>query len=114
MDAGIIDTINRRDVVTITARLDALDLPQYSDAVIPWYFAPMSDTLLSEDPATGGDRAWLVGALAARTPGIRFDDAPADCDWENFLGHLRAEILRRRNPKTPHAESVPIRPCGVV
>lgn len=31
MDAGVADTINRRDVALIVAHLDALDLPKYND-----------------------------------------------------------------------------------
>jgi len=90
MDAGIADAINRRDAQLIAQRLDT-----YDDGVIgkPWYRRPVADALMGDDR---NDRAWLISAWATRTPGISFDGAPADCDWDNLFAHFRAEILSRR------------------
>lgn len=110
MDAGIVDTINREDARKITARLDGIDAELGYPTIAPWYLAPMSRTLLG-GPGREADRAWFVGQLAALTPGVRFDGFPADCDWDNFYGHLQAEILARRcrtadcDPETPPAEA---------
>lgn len=103
MDAGIVDAINRRDVKLIVARLDALDLPQYSRSVGDrrWYEAPFAETLMGES----ADRAWLVSSLAACVPGLGPNWGPADCDWENLFSHFRAEILARRDPETPPAKA---------
>lgn len=98
MDAGIADTINRRDVQLIAAQLDKNDLAMPTPE-IRWQHSPMADTLIADTPDTNGDRAWLVGALAARTVGTYFDGAPADSDWDNLFSHFRAEILNRRDPK---------------
>ena len=114
MDAGVADAINRRDVKLMAARLDALDLPQYSATHGPWYLAPMAETLLSDKPSSNADRAWLVGQLAASLPGIAFDGEPAGGDWENLFTHFRAEILARRDPQTPHAREAETRPGVVV
>lgn len=109
MDAGIADTINRRDVQLIAERFDEID-EQWGDGSY-WQVSKMADTLMGEGPATTADRAWLVGALAACTPGVHFDGAPAGCDWDNLFMHFRAEILARRDPKTPsvHAAETPVR-----
>jgi len=120
MDAGIADTINRRDVQLIVAQLDSIDAglrdgtpgaAWYRSDWGPWHLAPIASTLLCEGPATAADRAWLVGTLAARTPGVNFDGNPAECDWENLFAHFRAEILSRRDPQTPsvHVAETPVR-----
>lgn len=114
MDFDIVDTINRRDVTKITARLDALDLPAYGGTGIPWYRAPMADTLMSETDGSRPDRAWLVGQLAERTPGIAFDGAPADCDWDNLFAHFRAAILARRDPDSSPARTAETPVRGMV
>ena len=112
MDAGIADAINRRDVTLICARLDALDLPQYKDSTRstrsthgPWWRAPLADTLMSEDDATRGDRAWLIGALSGNMSGIAFDGEPASGDWDNLFAHFRAAITARRDPESPFARA---------
>jgi hypothetical protein len=109
MDAGIADTINRRDAQLITAQLDGNDLGMPTPE-IRWPHGPMADTLMSDRPDSNGDRAWLVGQLAARTPGVAFDGSPADCDWDNLYSHLRAEILARRDPTaaSAHAAETPV------
>ncbi len=68
---------------------------------------------MSDDEATDADRAWLVGMLAPRAgiyrdtstspagAGITWDSYPACGDWENLFGHIRAEILARRDPQPP-------------
>lgn len=98
MDTAVADTINRLDAARIAKHLDLLDW--FAGPGIQWATSIIGRTLASEDPATNSDRAWLVGALAAHTPDVAFDGAPADCDWENFFGHLRTEIEARRNPQT--------------
>jgi hypothetical protein len=107
MDAGIADTINRRDVQRIVRRLDENDEALGYTPIAPWWNAPIADTLLGDSPASNADRAWFVGTLAARTPGVAFDGAPADCDWDNLFSHFRAEILARRtpDPKTPPVQA---------
>lgn len=116
MHAGTADTINRRDVTLMVARLDALDLPKYKATHGAWFDSPMADTLMSNDDRTRPDRAWLVGKLAANLPGIAFDGCPADCDWDGFFQYLRDAITARRNqdPKTPHVEPVMVQLGGVV
>ena len=114
MDAVIADTINRRDVTIICARLDALDLPKYKATHGPWYLSPMADVLLSEDDSTRSQRAWIVGQLAVNARGIAFDGCPADCDWDNLFQHFRDAIRARRDPKTPPARTGVDHPCGVV
>jgi hypothetical protein len=118
MDAGIVDTINRRDVELIAARLDRIDADldeRWPGIGKPWYVGGMAETIMGENDATDGDRAWLVAQLAAGTySGIHFDGHPADEDWENFYTHFRAEILARRDPQTPHARAAEICPSGVV
>jgi hypothetical protein len=116
MDAGTADTINRRDADKIAKHLDLVDwfasLPD--PATQAWYRSTMADTLLGTGPATNSDRAWLVGILASKVSGIAFDGAPADCDWENFYNHLRAEILARRDPQAPPARTAEPCPGSVV
>lgn len=114
MDAGIADTVNRHVVQLIVRRLDSTDEALGYDRDCPWYRAPLGSILLSDRPDSNGDRAWLVGQLATRTPGVDFDGEPADCDWDNLFSHFRAEILARRDPKTPHSASAETRPAGVV
>jgi hypothetical protein len=98
MDAGIADAINRRDAVLIAAHFDALDLPHYGgDPAQRWSDSPMAATLMGNS----SDRAWLVGYMAEKIPGLHFDGAPADADWESLFSHLRAEILARRDPQAP-------------
>ena len=114
MDAGIADTINRRDARLIAEKLDRNDLSEGSNARLffgPWYESPLAETIMGENASTGPDRAWLIGAFASRTPGVSFDGEPADCDWENLFAHFRAEILSRRDPQTPsvHAAETPVR-----
>lgn len=100
MDPAIADSINRRDARLITEHLDLMNLgPEYNAP--PWYRSPIAETLMDSRQATASDRAWLIGAFAARTPGIAFDGAPADCDWDNLFSHFRAEIAARRDPQTP-------------
>lgn len=99
MDAGIADTINRRTAQQTAKHLDLNDFLAGLTAD-PWHNAPMAQTLMGENPASNADRAWLVGALAAKTPGLHFDGTPADADWENLFTHFRAEILARRDPQT--------------
>lgn len=115
MDAGIADTINRRDAQLIARKLDAVDMNVALPGVtwLRWPHSAMADTMMAANAATESDRAWLVGALAARTPNVTFDGSPADCDWENFYSHMRAEILARRDPKNPPAVPAEIRPGGV-
>ena len=112
MDAGIADTLNRHVVLLITKHLDAIDrgmpVPE-----IRWPTSAMADTLMSDGPDSNGDRSWLVGFLAARTPGIDFDGLPADCDWDNLFSHFRAEILSRRDPKLPSVRAAQS-PCEMV
>lgn len=114
MDAGIADTINRRDVLLIAARLDALDLPRYGATDTPWYLAPLADTLMDETDKTRGDRAWLIGALGANIPGVAFDGEPAGGDWDNLYAHVRAAIEARRDPQTPPARAAGDLLVGVV
>lgn len=119
MDAGIVDTINRHVVQAITTQLDVVDselraemlLP---DSLKPWHEAPLADSLMSDLPDSNGDRAWLVGFLAARTPNVAFDGDPAGCDWDNLFSHFRTEILARRDPKNPHAGMAETLPGVVV
>lgn len=105
MDAGIADAVNRRTVRSIVEHLDVMDIDLCATEDGPWYSVSLADTLLGTNDATDADRAWLVGILAATTPGITFD-GPADEDWENFYSYMRAEILARRDPKSPHAATV--------
>lgn len=113
MDAGIIDAINRRDVKFIVARLDSLDLPKYRPGSTPWWTAPLADTLMSEDPARSGDRAWIIGALAGPLRNIHFDGEPAGGDWDNMLSYFRAEIQARRDSQAPPVREA-LTPCGMV
>lgn len=118
MDAGIADTINRIDAQLMCERLDALDHEWRNKE--PWYGRKWADALAvgaSASPQALADRSWVVGAIAARTPGLNFDGSPADADWENLFSHFRAEIEARRNPRgpeTPPAETAENRLSGVV
>lgn len=100
MNAAIADTINAQDAKLIAAWADCIDqdiLPGMH-LPVPWYNAGIGQTLMSDDPARRTDQAWLIGTLAVNIPGIRFDGAPADADWDNLINHLRAEIEARRAP----------------
>lgn len=111
MDAGTADTINRHVAELITTHLDYMDrevraLPELAELPFAnkgWQHSGIALTLMGENDANDGERAWLIGLLAARTPDVAFDGHPADCDWDNLFSHFRAEILARRDPKTPHA-----------
>ena len=107
MDASLANDINRRDARLIAERFD--EIVRVWPALGEWAEGSIADTLMSEDAARASDRAWLVGALAACTPGLYFDGDPADCDWENLYSHLRAEILVRRalNPPCVRAPETP-------
>jgi hypothetical protein len=105
MDAGIADTLNRHVAQLITKHLDVNDQALGYDLISPWHHSPIADTLMGDNETTDGERAWLIGMFAARTPGVDFDGHPADCDWENLFSHFRAEILARRDPQTPCAVS---------
>lgn len=110
MDAGIADTLNRHVVQLITKQLDTIDMGMPIPEV-RWPTSAMAETLMSAAPDSNGDRAWLVGFLAARTPGVDFDGHPADCDWDNLFSHFRAEIMARRDPQAhpAHAAEIPVR-----
>jgi hypothetical protein len=101
MNAGIADTLNRHVAQLITRQLDVNDGLMADHLSGPWYASPIADTLMGANETTDGERAWLIGMFAARTPGVDFDGHPADCDWENLFSHFRAEILARRDPQTP-------------
>lgn len=107
MDAGIADTLNRHTVRLLASQLDAWDADLGYSAIAPWHRAPIADTLMGDNDATDADRAWFVGDLAARTPGVEFDGPPGDCDWDNLFSHFRAEILARRGPETPPVRDMP-------
>lgn len=116
MDAGIADTINRLDAQRMAVYLDRLDetLPSTLPGG-PWHSSNLAETLMGTNDATDADRAWLVGSLAAMTPGVRaVMGGPALCDWENLFSHFRAEVLARRDPKPPHARTAEFHPCVVV
>lgn len=113
MDAGIADTINRHVAQLIAQQLDTVDA-ELGIVFVPWQHSALADTLMGDNDSTGGDRVWLIGSFAARTPGVDFDGIPADCDWENLFSHFRAEILTRRDPKPPHARTAEFHPCVVV
>lgn len=101
MDAGIADTLNRHTAQLITAQLDTWDRDLGYGRIAPWHRSSIADTLMGDNDTTDGDRAWLIGALAARTPGVEVDGIPADFDWENLFASFRAEIAARRDPQTP-------------
>jgi len=105
-DATIADTLNRHVAQLVAEQLDFVDaqiralpgMATLDPQVTNWEWSALADTLCGDNlHATDGDRAWLVGLLAARTPGVDFDGHPADCDWENLFGHLRVEIQTRRD-----------------
>ena len=108
MDAGIADTINRRDAKRLAEALDLWDLPEWYKAH-HWSASPIAATFMGENDSDNSDRAWLVGVLACRVNG--FDGIPADCDWDGFFSYMRAEVLARRDPKTPSVRvaEVPVR-----
>lgn len=113
MYAGVADALNRRFAQIVCGYLDAHDTEQFFDGSgLHWYDRSLADTLASQDRATHPNRAWLVGFLAARTPGVDFDGQPQDCDWDNLFSHFRAEILARRDPKAPSVRDKA--PCGMV
>jgi len=118
MDAAIADAINREDARKIAEFYDATDQPYapfyYVIPPRPWYYGPMAETFMGENDATNGDRAWLIGQVTVFMPGLRFDGAPADCDWDGFFANIRAEIEARRT-RDPSAPSVRVQPlCGMV
>lgn len=113
MDAGIADTLNRQVAQLVTQRLDVNDELMADHLTGPWYRSPIADTLMGDNDATSTDRAWLIGAFAARTPGVTFDGDPADCDWENLFSNFRAEILARRDPQA-HPVRAAESPCEMV
>lgn len=91
-DSVIADTINRHNAALLVASLDALDdrwqLP-------PWYRSSISLVLMSDNPKTNSDRAWLYGSLVAKIPGV--DPIAADGDWENLFSYIRTAIQDRRD-----------------
>lgn len=109
MDAGIADTINRRDVELVARKLDGLD--SFFSNETPWYQGVFADTVVAGSIAP--DRAWLFTILATGTPGVAFDGTPADADWENLFSHFRAEILARRDPQA-HPVRAAESPCEMV
>jgi hypothetical protein len=111
-DAAIADTINRHVARKIAAHLDSVDLGM-PIAEIRWQHSAMAESLAGENKTSDGDRAWLVGFIAARVPDVAFDGTPADSDWENLFSHLRAEIVARRDPKSPLVRAAQT-PCGMV
>lgn len=116
MDAGIADTINRRDVKLIAERLDQVDAERLDQVDADgrgfkdfrWYNSAVGDCLMGESSS----RAWVVTPLARHTPGVTFDGEPADGDWDNLFSYFRAEILARRDPETPPVQAQPL--CGMV
>lgn len=113
MDAGVADTLNRHFAQIVCGYLDAHDTELHEEtAGLRWFYRPIADTLASQEPDKNSDRAWLVGFLAARTPGVDFDGQPQDCDWNNLFSHFRAEILARRDPQAPSVRDMT--PCGMV
>jgi hypothetical protein len=112
MDAGIADTINRRDAQLLAEFLDALDT-RLPDDRKPWHLGPMGEAFLDEQ-ASNSYRAWLFGKHAYRIPSLAFDGNPADGDWDNLFQHFRAAVLARRDPKSPPAGAAAIQPSGVV
>lgn len=115
MDAGTADTINRLDVALLVAHLDALDtrLTRLTGDRKPWHLGPFGEAFLSDHPSDSSYKAWLIGRHAWRIPDLHFDGAPADCDWDNFFGHVRTAILTRRADRNPPATEAENR-CGSV
>lgn len=111
MDAGIADTINRADAHKVAKHLDLADW--LSGHTNPWHTRVEADVFFSPT-CPSGEKAWFFGALAAGVPDLHFDGDPADCDWDNLFSHMRAEVLARRDPETPHARAAETQPCGVV
>lgn len=121
MDAGIADTMNRQLARVIARHLDSVDRDLGFDTEgNPWHEAPISATFLDDTPEFASDRSWLVGMIATRaqfttsTSDLSFDAYPADGDWENLFSCIRAEILARRDPKTPPAPGAETSPSSVV
>lgn len=120
MDAGTADTINRLTADRIAKHLDLTDWlcglrpGARNDGDTPWHLSAMADTFMGENDATNSDRAWLLGALAVKTPGVDFDAIPADCDWENLFSYIRTEISTRRDPQAPRREAPETRLATVV
>jgi hypothetical protein len=118
MDAGVANAINREDARIIALAFDSVDQDRaphlYSYHPTPWYNGPMAATIMGENVATNGDRAWMLGAICSGIPGVRFDGAPADCDWDNFISHLRAEILARRDTDSSSLRAAQIPVGGMV
>lgn len=110
MDAAVADTINRLDAQRIAARLDRLD--QVTDDELPWYRRTAASQMLAERNSSVS--AWLLGAWAFQTPGIAFDGAPADCDWDNLFSHFRAEIQKRRDTDASTSQTAETRRTCVV
>jgi hypothetical protein len=105
MERDLVSSINRRDASLLADRI------VYMDEL--WYDGELTAKLTDDTPATRSDRAWLIGQIAAGTPGLHFDGCPADADWDGFFQHIRAEILARRAPRTPSVR-VAETPCGMV
>lgn len=103
MDAGIADTINRRDARLIADRVYLADAFTGDTG--------LADVFLSDDRAR---KAWLLGRMAPGIPGLSFDGAPADADWDSLFSNIESLILIRRDPKPPHARSAATRPGVVV
>lgn len=104
MDAGIADTLNRLDAQRIAAWLDD------SGRGGQWWNSAIADHVFDAD--TAQEKAWLVGSLSARVPGLDSDDwGPADEDWDNLFSHFRAEIQARRDAdsSSAHAAETPAR-----
>lgn len=114
MDSSLANDINRRDARIIAEYLDTLDPEGRTYFGEDWFETAAADIMLRNDDGTNPDRAFWLGLWAQKAPGLYFDGAPADCDWENLYSHLRAEILARRAPETPHARTPETQPCGVV
>ena len=100
MDTAIVDTINAQDAKLIAAWADCIDQDILPGMLLPtpWYQTAIADTIMSDDPICQHAQRWLIASLATNIPGIRFDGAPADADWDNLINHLRAEIEVRRAP----------------
>jgi hypothetical protein len=107
-DSAIADTLNRHVAQLVAQQLDCNDDLIRDHLTGPWFHSPIADTIMSDNDATNGDRAWLIGSFAARTPGVDFDGHPADCDWDNLFSHFRAEILARRDPQSHPARAAEI------
>lgn len=101
MDASLANDINRRDARLMAEYLDRYDAEYLLPGQPEWAESITADMVMTDNPEGAAARAWFVGTLGARTPGVYFDGAPADCDWDNLYSHLRAEIAARRAPQPP-------------